>query len=119
MFGYDGVTGDATGFHYHNEAHDVFMCTRGRIKFWAGNSCRILSPGDFAYVLPKVVHQPQFADPVNESVGLVRPGQWVDFFRFVTDSYDDIIGDEFYRRNTMQFIFNKIQEIKEKYDAVL
>lgn len=118
VFGYDGVTGDAPGFHYHNEAHDVFLCTRGRMKLWAGDRCRILSPGDFAYVPPKVVHQPQLVDPVNESVGLVTPGQWVDFFRFVTERYDGVIGDEFDRRNTMQFMFSKIQEIKEKYDVI-
>ncbi|KAH8763085.1 RmlC-like cupin domain-containing protein [Diaporthe sp. PMI_573] len=118
VFGYDGVTGDAPGFHYHNEAHDVFMCTRGRMKLWAGDRCKILSPGDFAYVPPKVVHQPQLVDPVNESVGLVTPGQWVDFFRFVTEKYDGIIGDEFDQRNTMHFMFSKIQEIKEKYDVV-
>lgn len=118
VFGYDGVTGDAPGFHYHNEAHDVFLCTRGRMKLWAGNRCRILSPGDFAYVPPKVVHQPQLVDPVNESVGLVTPGQWVDFFRFVTEKYDGIIGDEFDERNTMQFMFSKIHEIKEKYDVI-
>lgn len=118
VFGYDGVTGDAPGFHYHNEAHDVFMCTRGRMKLWAGDRCKILSPGDFAYVPPKVVHQPQLVDPVNESVGLVTPGQWVDFFRFVTEKYDGIIGDEFDQRNTMQFMFSKVQEIKEKYDVV-
>lgn len=118
VFGYDGVTGDAPGFHYHNEAHDVFMCTRGRMKIWAGDRCKILSPGDFAYVPPKVVHQPQLVDPVNESVGLVTPGQWVDFFRFATEKYDGIIGDEFDQRNTMQFMFSKINEIKEKYDVV-
>ncbi|KAI7779959.1 hypothetical protein LA080_000172 [Diaporthe eres] len=116
VFGYDGVTGDAPGFHYHNEAHDVFLCTRGRMKLWAGDRCRILSPGDFAYVPPKVIHQPQLVDPVNESVGLVTPGPWVDFFRFVTQKYDGVIGDELDRRNTMQFMFSKIQEIKEKYD---
>lgn len=118
VFGYDGVTGDAPGFHYHNEAHDVFMCTKGRMKLWAGGRCKILSPGDFAYVPPKVVHQPVLVDPINESVGLVTPGQRVDFFRFVTEKYDGVIGDEFDKRNTMQHFFSKFQEIKEKYDVV-
>ncbi|KAK2599719.1 hypothetical protein N8I77_011451 [Diaporthe amygdali] len=118
VFGYDSVTGDAPGFHYHNEAHDVFLCAKGRVKLWAGHRCRILSPGDFAYVPPKIIHQPQLVDPVNESVGLVTPGHWVDFFRFVTEKYDGVIGDDFDRRNTMQFMFSEIQEIKEKYDVV-
>lgn len=117
VFGYDGVAGDAPGFHYHNEAHDVFMCTRGRMKVWAGDRCKILSPGDFAYVPARVVHQPQLLGPVNESVGFVTPGRWVDFFRFVTEKYDGIIGDENDRRSTMQFMFSKMLEIKEKYDV--
>src|SRR5262245_45131591 len=68
VFGMDGATGDAPGFHYHNKAHDVFMCTKGRMKLWAGNRCKILLPGDFAYVPPTIVHQPQLIDPINETV---------------------------------------------------
>lgn len=52
VFHFDGVTGDPAGFHYHNHAHDVFMCTRGRQKLWIGDMCRILNPGDFASVPP-------------------------------------------------------------------
>jgi len=52
VFHFDGVAGDAPGFHYHNEAHDVFMCTTGQMKVWAGDKCRILSPGDFCSVPP-------------------------------------------------------------------
>lgn len=50
-------------------------------------------------------------------MGLVTPGQWVNFFRFVTEKYDGIIGDELDQRSTMQFMFSKMQEIKEKYDV--
>lgn len=52
VFHMDGVTGDAPGFHYHNEAHDVFLCTKGKMKVWAGDQCRILNPGDFCAVPP-------------------------------------------------------------------
>lgn len=52
VFKYDGVLGDAPGFHYHNGAHDIFMCTKGSLKVWAGDKCRILSPGDFCSVPP-------------------------------------------------------------------
>jgi mannose-6-phosphate isomerase-like protein (cupin superfamily) len=41
-----------TGFHYHNEAHDVFLVTKGYLKLWNGDQCRIMGPGDFAYVPP-------------------------------------------------------------------
>ena len=47
-----GVVADAPGFHWHQEAHDIFMCTKGFLKVWNGNKCRILGPGDFASVPP-------------------------------------------------------------------
>lgn len=119
VFGMDGAVADPPGFHYHNQAHDVFMCTKGRMKVWAGDKCKILYPGDFAYVPPGVIHQPQVLDQgVNETVGLVTPGQWVDFFRFVSDTYDGVIADEFDNRNTGAHFGPKIREIKEKYDVV-
>lgn len=46
------VLSDAPGFHYHNEAHDVFLVTKGFLKLWNGDKCRILGPGDFAYIPP-------------------------------------------------------------------
>lgn len=43
---------DAPGFHYHEKAHDVFLVTKGYLKLWNGPQCRILGPGDFAYIPP-------------------------------------------------------------------
>ena len=40
------------GFHYHEYAHDVFLCLQGTMDVWAGDQCRTLSPGDFASVPP-------------------------------------------------------------------
>ncbi|CAN9447560.1 unnamed protein product [Alternaria sp. RS040] len=119
VFGQDGVLADPPGFHYHNHAHDVFMCTKGRLKIWAGDKCRILYPGDFAYVPPGVVHQPQLLDQgPNESMGLVTPGDWVDFFRFVGEDYQGVLCDEFDNRNTGAVFGPKIREIKERFDVV-
>jgi mannose-6-phosphate isomerase-like protein (cupin superfamily) len=119
VFGQDGTLADPPGFHYHNHAHDVFMCTKGRLKIWAGDKCRVLYPGDFAYVPPGVVHQPQLLDQgPNESMGLVTPGDWVDFFRFVSEGYEGVLCDEFDSRNTGAVFGPKIKEIKEKYDVV-
>ena len=119
VFGMDGTIADPPGFHYHNLAHDVFMCTKGRLKIWAGDKCRVLYPGDFAYVPPGVVHQPQLMDKgINETVGLVTPGQWVDFFRFVSERYDGVVCNESDSRNPGATLGPKIREIKEKYDVV-
>jgi quercetin dioxygenase-like cupin family protein len=49
---------DAPGFHYHNKAHDVFLVTKGYLKLWNGDQCRIMAPGDFAYVPPVCIDLP-------------------------------------------------------------
>ncbi|KAF3006093.1 hypothetical protein E8E13_011145 [Curvularia kusanoi] len=119
VFGMDGAVADPPGFHYHDLAHDVFMCTKGHLKVWAGDRCKILAPGDFCYVPPKIVHQPQLLDDgINETVGLVTPGEWVDFFRFVSEKYEGVIADEFDSRNPGDTFGPLFREIKEKYDVV-
>jgi mannose-6-phosphate isomerase-like protein (cupin superfamily) len=52
VFTSGAVLSDAPGFHYHNEAHDVFLVTKGTLKLWNGDMCRIMGVGDFAYVPP-------------------------------------------------------------------
>lgn len=47
-----GSGGDPIGFHYHREAHDLFLCIKGRINVWAAEECRTMEPGDFASVPP-------------------------------------------------------------------
>lgn len=52
VFQSGAVLSDAPGFHWHDEAHDVFLVTKGYLKLWNGGKCRIMGPGDFAYVPP-------------------------------------------------------------------
>ena len=52
VFQSGAVLSDAPGFHYHNHAHDVFLVAKGYLKLWNGDKCRIMGPGDFAYVPP-------------------------------------------------------------------
>ena len=52
VFSSGSVAADAPGFHWHAEAHDVFLVTKGFLKLWNGEKCRIMGPGDFAYVPP-------------------------------------------------------------------
>lgn len=47
-----GSQSDPVGFHYHREAHDVFLCLQGNVNIWANDECRTLSSGDFASVPP-------------------------------------------------------------------
>lgn len=52
VFQSGAVLSDAPGFHLHAEAHDVFYVVKGYLKLWNGDKCRIMGPGDFAYVPP-------------------------------------------------------------------
>lgn len=52
VFSNGGVLSEAPGFHWHAEAHDVFLPIKGFLKLWNGDKCRIMGPGDFAYVPP-------------------------------------------------------------------
>lgn len=60
VFSSGAVLSDAPGFHWHAEAHDVFLVTKGHLKLWNGDKCRIMGPGDFAYVPPvRVLQRPR------------------------------------------------------------
>jgi hypothetical protein len=52
VIGTGGTFDKPIGFHYHNKAHDVFLCVKGKINVWAEDKARSLGPGDFASVPP-------------------------------------------------------------------
>lgn len=52
LVGTGGSQGDPIGFHYHREAHDVFLCIKGSCNVWADDKARTMGPGDFASVPP-------------------------------------------------------------------
>ncbi|KAL1639096.1 hypothetical protein SLS58_008298 [Diplodia intermedia] len=88
-----GAAGAPVGFHYHREAHDVFLCLKGRVNVWAGAAARTLGPGDFASVPPGVIHQYQILGDHSEFVGLIVPGGWEEFFRIVGEPYHANTGN--------------------------
>ena len=47
-----GSEGAPIGFHFHREAHDVFLCLKGSVNVWAGKKCRTLGAGDYASAPP-------------------------------------------------------------------
>ena len=66
IVGSGGSQGDPIGFHYHREAHDVFLCLQGAINIWAGDQCRTMGPGDFASAAPGTIHQYQILGDHSE-----------------------------------------------------
>ncbi|KAI9687381.1 MAG: hypothetical protein M1822_002424 [Bathelium mastoideum] len=118
VFSSGGVLADAPGFHHHNEAHDIFIVTKGYMKIWNGDRCKILGPGDFASVPPGVIHNPQILGPHSESFGVITPGDWLDFFRYIGETYDGILFPEFDSRNLLQILIPKVKAAAGKYDVV-
>ncbi|KAJ4381126.1 hypothetical protein N0V86_003473 [Didymella sp. IMI 355093] len=95
VFGMGGAIAEPQSFHNRNLAHDVFMCTKGHLKVWTRNRCKIFGPGDFCYVPSKV-----------------------DFFPFVTERYDGVVADEFDNRTPEDTFKPKFRETEEKYDVM-
>lgn len=52
LAGTGGSQSPPIGFHFHREAHDVFLCLKGSINVWADDTCRTMGPGDLASVPP-------------------------------------------------------------------
>ncbi|KAK2629879.1 hypothetical protein QTJ16_000699 [Diplocarpon rosae] len=82
-----GTNDKPIGFHFHKEAHDVFLCLKGTMNVWADDQARTLREGDFASVPPNTIHQYQITSPHTEFAGLIIPGGWEEFFRFIGEPY--------------------------------
>ncbi|ORY69551.1 RmlC-like cupin domain-containing protein [Pseudomassariella vexata] len=120
IFQSGAVLSDAPGFHFHNYAHDVFMVTKGFLKLYNGPKCRIMGPGDFAYIPPAIIHNPELLGPHTETVGLVTPGNWIDFFRYVGETYHGLIVPEHDNRDLKGHIVSKMipaMQAKKDFDV--
>lgn len=117
VFTSGAVLSDAPGFHWHAEAHDVFLVTKGFLKLWNGDKCRVMGPGDFAYIPPKVIHNPELIGPHTETLGLIAPGDWVDFFRYVGEAYGGVVVPESDGRDLKSLLIPKVMAAKDRFDV--
>lgn len=77
--------------HYHDERyaqHDLFYCVHGRVRVWADDESRILTPGDVASVPPGTVHSLQMLDHYSEMLGPVVPWRWIRFSEMAAPGYE-------------------------------
>jgi quercetin dioxygenase-like cupin family protein len=118
VVGSGGSHSPPIGFHYHNDAHDVFLCIKGTVNVWAGDQARTMSPGDFASVPPKVVHQYQILGTHTEFLGLIVPGGWEEFFRFIGEPYAGPLFPLSDDRNPFEVLIPKLKMAAEKFDMV-
>lgn len=56
--------------------------------------------------------------PHTEIFGLITPGDWVDFFRYVSESYEGILVPENDERDLKSLLIPKVMAAKEQFDVV-
>jgi len=92
------------------------------MNVWADDTARTLLPGDFASVPPNVVHQYQILGSHTEFAGLIVPGGWEEFFRFIGEPFAaSPMGPLFPtrdNRNPMEVLVPKLIAATEKFDMV-
>lgn len=118
VVGSGGTFDKPIGFHYHREAHDVFLCLKGIVNIWANDTARTMGPGDFASVPPGTIHQYQIASDHTEFVGLIVPGGWEEFFRFIGEPYEGALFPTDDKRNPFQVLVPKLIAATEKFDMI-
>ena len=65
----------------------------------------------------KIVHNPELLGPHTETLGLVAPGDWVDFFRYISEPYDGVIVPETDDRNLVSILVPKLMAAKDRFDV--
>ena len=65
----------------------------------------------------KVIHNPELLGPHTETLGLVAPGDWVDFFRYVGETYGGIVVPENDNRNLASLLIPKMMAAKDRFDV--
>lgn len=55
--------------------------------------------------------------PHTETLGLVAPGDWIDFFRYVGEEYKGLILPEFDNRDLKSLLIPKLMQAKDRFDV--
>ncbi|EXK40950.1 hypothetical protein FOMG_04515 [Fusarium oxysporum f. sp. melonis 26406] len=115
-----GSEGDPIIFHYHNEAHDVFLCTQGQMNVWANDQGRTLDPGDMASVPPGVIHRYQILGTHTEFWGPIVPADWIEMFYEMGDiaPEDSVLYQSPDIRDPMKTLFPRLKNLPGKHDFV-
>lgn len=64
-----------------------------------------------------MIHNPEMRGPHTETLGLVAPGDWVDFFRSVGEAYNGVIVPEDDDRDLKSLLIPKVMAAKDRFDV--
>lgn len=65
-----------------------------------------------------IIHNPEMLGPHTEIFGLITPGDWVDFFRYISEPYEGILVPESDNRDLKSLLIPKVMAAKGKFDVV-
>lgn len=65
----------------------------------------------------KVIHNPELLGPHTETLGLVAPGDWIDFFRYVGETYGGVVVPESDDRDLVSLLVPKLMAAKDRFDV--
>jgi hypothetical protein len=65
----------------------------------------------------KVIHNPELMGPHTETFGLIAPGDWVDFFRYISETYSGLIIPETDDRDLRSILIPKVMGAKDRFDV--
>ncbi|KAJ4037181.1 hypothetical protein NW761_001440 [Fusarium oxysporum] len=107
-------------FHYHNNAHDIFLCTQGQMNVWANDQGRTLNPGDMASVPPGVIHRYQILGTHTEFWGPIVPADLIEMFYAMGDIApgDSVLYQSPDTRDPMKALFPHLKDLPGKHDFV-
>lgn len=67
--------------------------------------------------MQRIIHNPELLGPHSETLGLVAPGDWIDFFRYVSEAYGGVIVPENDDRNLGALLGQKMMAAKDRFDV--
>ncbi|KAH7156701.1 RmlC-like cupin domain-containing protein [Dactylonectria macrodidyma] len=78
-------------FYSHPVADNAFIVTKGYLRFWNGDKCHDLYPGDFAFVPAETVYGYMPLGPYTEFLALSTPAYLIDMFRAMGHEFKGIL----------------------------
>lgn len=64
-----------------------------------------------------IIHNPEMLGPHTEILGLVAPGDWVDFFRYIGEPFDGLLVPEHDDRDLASHVVPKVMTAPKDYDV--
>lgn len=64
-----------------------------------------------------IVHNPELLGPHTETLGLVVPGDWIDFFRYIGEPFEGLVVPEHDDRDLKSHVIPKVMSAPKDFDV--